>query len=432
MPKKDGYGWDDPLNPPPIEKHSKTKHEVIKSYIKRYIEILTAMPQKDLLRLYIIDGFAGGGFYKDEDNDNKLVVGSPILLYETIRKMEYQVNLSRTKKLKIDDHYFFIEKDKKTINCLEYSLKQKNISSPNIHILNEDFVVALPKVINHIKNYKRQRKPRCIFILDQYGYKDVPLNYLNQIFVEFPESAEVVLTFSTDTIVNYLSEDEKFKTAMKRVGLEDIFTDDQIIQYKESANARLLIEQQIYDQVACKCGAKFFTPFFIKSKKSRRSYWLIHLSNHPKARDEMCKIHWSLENHFVHHGDPGLNSVGIGLEKSLHMILGYSDAHSDQEMQGSFEFIFDDNAEKRTKVALSAQIPGLLNHNKPISFGELIVRTCNGTPANTDHYKAVIYELFKNKEITLVNKQGNLARIRSPSGISDEMGILIPKQIGLF
>jgi hypothetical protein len=301
-----------------------------------------------------------------------------------------------------------------------------------MHVINEDFVVALPKVITHIKGYKRQRKPRCIFILDQYGYKDVPLNYLNQIFTAFPDSAEVLLTFSTDTIINYLSEDEKFKTAMKRVGLEDIFTDEQIIQYKESAQARLLIEQQIYEQVMVKSGAKFFTPFFIKARKSRRSYWLIHLSNHPKARDEMCKIHWKLENHFVHHGDPGLNSVGIGLDKSLNMILGYSDTHADQQMQDSFEFLFDDNAESRTKLALSTQIPRLLNPNDPISFGDLIIKTCNGTPANTDHYKSVIYELFKNNEVNLINANGNTARIRSHHGVSEEIGILLPRQIGLF
>ncbi|NVJ65366.1 MAG: three-Cys-motif partner protein TcmP [Gammaproteobacteria bacterium] len=428
MPAKHGYNWEVPV----IEKHSKVKHDVIREYLTRYIEVLTSMPHKELLRLYVVDGFAGGGWYKDEDDYNKIVYGSPILLHNTVKKVETRINFSRTKKLNIEDHYFFVDIDNSALQSLKYVLKENNITLDRKHLINKEFTTALPDILNFIKNYKNQRVPRCIFLLDQYGYKNVPLHSLNTIFTTFPNSAEVILTFSTDSIINYYNESDTFMKGMQKVGLEDIFTINDIKNYKESPQARLIIEQRIYDEIGLRSGAKFFTPFFIKSNKSSRSYWLIHLSNHPKARDEMCKIHWSLQNHFVHHGNAGLNSVGIGQEKSLEMILGYSSAESKHEAQLGFEFLFDDDADARTRAALITDIPKLLKHDKPVSYNELVASTCNGTPANTDHYKKALYTLHKHKQIVILNEHGNPARIRSESGVDSDKTIVLPKQIGLF
>lgn len=57
------YDWQVGHTPPPLDEHSAAKHSVFRSYVQRYIEILTSDPRHDGLNLTLIDGFAGGGEY---------------------------------------------------------------------------------------------------------------------------------------------------------------------------------------------------------------------------------------------------------------------------------------------------------------------------------------------------------------------------------
>ncbi|MGD0075927.1 MAG: hypothetical protein ABSD31_16525, partial [Candidatus Binataceae bacterium] len=58
------YDWMIGQAPPQLEAHSAAKHDVFRSYIGRYIEVLTSNPRRDALSLTLIDGFAGGGEYE--------------------------------------------------------------------------------------------------------------------------------------------------------------------------------------------------------------------------------------------------------------------------------------------------------------------------------------------------------------------------------
>ena len=64
MSKKKPYNWSDSRKPPLLQPHSIAKHEVIEAYLERYLEVLTADPRQDALRLTIVDGFSGGGMYR--------------------------------------------------------------------------------------------------------------------------------------------------------------------------------------------------------------------------------------------------------------------------------------------------------------------------------------------------------------------------------
>ncbi len=427
MPKKLGYNWNDPSSPPVLEEHSKVKHDVIRYYLERYISVLCSDPRHDGLRINLIDGFSGGGHYRSEI-DSSLVDGSPLLLINTVKNMERKIQLERKKPFRIHDRYYFIEKNKATFESLKTVLSQNNINTklPNYLLFNDTFVKILPSILSNIQT--RSSRGRCLFLLDQYGYSDVPLAALNLIFSSFPDTAEVILTFSTDSIVNYLSNNERFMKAMYKVGLEGIFSCDKVKEFRESPNARLIIEQELYKEICLKSGARYFTPFFIKSRKSHRSYWLLHLSSHPKARNEMCEIHWQYNNNFVHHGGAGLNGVG-GLE----MVLGYDPKLNDLANQNSFEFVFDDDANSRTYDCLSEEIPTLLSYDEQLTFSKLFSETCNGTPANAEHYRKAIYNLYAQGVIQILSSSsGRLKRPKGPSGVKDDSVIVLNRQIGLF
>lgn len=427
MPRKSGYRWEDKNNPPVLEEHSQVKHDVIKFYLERYISVLCSDPRHDCLRINLIDGFAGGGRYISE-LDGCVVDGSPLLLVKTIREAESLIKRQRTKPFRIHDRYYFVEKNRQAFQCLHAVLKENGINTDNqkYQLFNKDFTKILPVILSNI--HTRSNRARCLFLLDQYGYKDVPLSTLNLIFATFPSTAEVILTFSTDTIINYLSTNDNFMTAMSRVGLDDIFSCDKVKKFRESPKSRLVIEQELFKEICLKSGARYFTPFFIKARKSSRSYWLIHLSGHPRARNEMCEIHWQHSNNFVHHGRAGLDGIG-GLE----MILGYEPKLNDFVDQDAFEFVFDDDASARTRDALFEDIPALLSYDEPLTLSKLFSETCNGTPANVEHYKQSIFDLYSCGAIQILSPNGDkLKRPRGPSGISDDSVILLSKQAGLF
>ena len=71
------YSWmNDEI--PLIEPHSIVKHEVIKRYINQYINTICKNPRVQQMKLVVVDGFCGGGIYKDQNN--KEVLGSPFVI----------------------------------------------------------------------------------------------------------------------------------------------------------------------------------------------------------------------------------------------------------------------------------------------------------------------------------------------------------------
>lgn len=86
MAKKKKYDWVIGGKPPPIDAHSIAKHRVLKRYLYRYIQILTANPRIDQLRLNLVDGFSGGGLYS---NGSETLPGSPLILLDTVQEVSF-------------------------------------------------------------------------------------------------------------------------------------------------------------------------------------------------------------------------------------------------------------------------------------------------------------------------------------------------------
>jgi len=414
MPAKKGYDWSDLLNPPTLDRHSSVKHEIICEYLSRYIGVFTKNPMVDKFRINLIDGFAGGGRYRSPVNSD-IVPGSPILLLRTIKEAEARVDSARIKPFSIEAHYYFVEIDKGAINHLDLALQENGFDrQQNINILHKGFLQALPEIAKHIQ--KKSRKPRNIFILDQYGYKDVPPATIRKIFEMFPSGTEVLLTFSTDSLINHLSRDDECVKRLERYNLEGILKHPDLQDSIEVKQSRLLIEQLLYEEIQSQCGASFYTPFFIMSRSSNRAYWLIHLSSHPTARNEMLLTHWQSQNSFVHHGRQGLS-----------MMLGYDPTFEAVADQETFDFYFDDNADQRVLNALMDDIPKFLENKKVFSVKDLVFMTCNTSPATLAQYKNALFKLQQQKILKILTAAGKLRR--SPSSISFDDGILVENQL---
>ena len=71
------YSW---LTGAILGEHSKRKHKVVGEYVARYLAVRCQLPQQSRFKLAIVDGFAGGGRYKDGS------FGSPLIFVDELRK----------------------------------------------------------------------------------------------------------------------------------------------------------------------------------------------------------------------------------------------------------------------------------------------------------------------------------------------------------
>ncbi|MEN1341844.1 three-Cys-motif partner protein TcmP, partial [Pseudomonas aeruginosa] len=86
MAKDEKYKWNISTGTyPQIDPHSKIKHKIIQDYIRSYITVVMSNQMIPRIGISIIDGFCGGGIYKDDDGIG-IHYGSPIIALETVRK----------------------------------------------------------------------------------------------------------------------------------------------------------------------------------------------------------------------------------------------------------------------------------------------------------------------------------------------------------
>ena len=106
--KKEKYTWAIGKPLPNLDEHSQAKHRIISDYIQRYVEVYMSNTSIEGLRLSIVDGFSGGGKYRDILT-NETVDGSPFVILNAIKEVEERINKDRIKRRSIDAHYFFID-----------------------------------------------------------------------------------------------------------------------------------------------------------------------------------------------------------------------------------------------------------------------------------------------------------------------------------
>ncbi|MEW5904933.1 MAG: three-Cys-motif partner protein TcmP [Pseudomonadota bacterium] len=416
------YDWGD--GPDVIRQHSIAKHRILQSYLAAYFRTLVSSPNQDILRLTLVDGFAGGGLYYHNDTQ-ELVKGSPFIFLEATKEAEYLINKDRRKPVRLDVSYFFVEADRNAHMHLDKVLREEGYAAElgnAIQLKRAKFQDEADKIIEFIK-HKSPRNGRSIFVLDQYGYKDVPTPIIQKIFSNLP-SAEVILTFGVDSLLNFANDKKLTHDLLGEIGISQPWQGKSLEEIKSSdRDWRYFIQSALYKELVSQCGAEYFTPFFIRNKKGHGDYWLIHMSQHHRARDVMTEVHWSNHNYFIHYGGAGLN---------MFQMVGYDPDHdNDFKRQPGLGFEFDNIAKEASISALMRQVPRLIySHDEGVSFGELFAKTCNTSPASATIYREAIEKLIEEKIIEVIGDDG--AHRRSGLQVKAKDQILPPRQRGIF
>lgn len=397
-----------------IKQHSVAKHEVLRAYLVQYIQTLVVSPHQEELKVTLVDGFAGGGIYKHEASGDA-VLGSPFVMLEAAKEAEFLINQGRQKPLRMNIDYFFVEKEREAFGLLSKTLTREGFNGrvgQDINLIHSKFEDKLSDIKGFISK-KSPRIGRSIFFLDQYGYKDVPTPLIRDILQEFPAS-EVILTFAIDALINFVNDEDVSKNLLQKIGIPEPLKGRTVDDIKNNeTDFRLYIQSCLYQELVAACGARYYTLFFIRTT-GHGDYWLVHLSQHPRARDVMTQVHWNKNNNFIHYGGAGIK---------MFEVLGYSaDRDEAYRKQANFGFCFDDPASEKSSATLMEQLPHIIfAHHEGISFGELFATTCNSTPADAAKYKEALARLVSQKEITIVSPDGSNRHKATTIGDKDQL-----------
>ncbi|HUZ97525.1 MAG TPA: three-Cys-motif partner protein TcmP, partial [Edaphobacter sp.] len=327
-----------------------------------------------------------------------------------------------------DQEIVVTQADRTAAACLRLALTQRGYSDridKDLFLLNSEFESNADQLIEHVRR-KMPRSQRAIFLLDQYGYSEVPTERIARIIQSLPGS-EVILTFAIDALLTYFSErSEITRGLLQKMGIPEVLRGRSFEDIKRSeTDWRLMVQSCLYQELVERCQAKYYTLFFIRSDRGHGDYWLIHFSQNPRARDVMTRIHWQNNNHFIHYGGPGLD---------MFRALGYVSKNDDQVIgyQHSL-FEFDEDAKQASTDGLVAQIgPMIYADSDGMTFGELFATTCNLSPASADIYRDAIDILRGHREIEVISSstsKATQARIQDGDRIviSDQRNLFLPR-----
>ena len=397
MGKRPGYDWILGGDLPELGRHSVAKHEVFDRYIAAYIRTLTRNHLKRALNLTIIDGFCGGGRYRLDDAE---VDGSPLRMLAAVERAQAELSAARAMGFEIKADFVFIDANPNHIEFLRDLLDRRGHGhriGRDIKIIQSTFEEACPTVIDAIR--RKGRAHRSLFFLDQYGWSDVTFATVRNIMGQLA-NPEVILTFMVDSLVNLLHDRMSDFRALTAIDYdrEDIKA---LMALKQQKGWKRIIQNTVYNHIQERTGAAFYTPFFIHPEKSNRDYWLVHLSKHHQAREEMGKVHWGMENTFEHFGRTGFNALGF--------IPGV-DVRED-----NFDFGFNDNARTRSETAVLDQLPRLIHDSaksggQPLTKQQIFISRCNDTPVTGDIVDSRLALLRDEKEIVITAADGSIRR----------------------
>jgi len=400
MPHYD-WVWGSP--PPPLKRHSEVKHALLRNYLVEYFLTLVTMPQQEKIQLTIVDGFCGGGLYVNDANQE--VPGSPIVILESIREAAILVNVrqDRRKPILIDVELICIDDCTHALDYLRHVLVERGYEDL---LLQNKVQLVKGKFADHCEaTLKRahERSPksgRALFVLDQYGYNAVPMHCLRDIFARL-KHAEVVLTFYIDALLNYLNQ-ENLAAFEQATGITTSVSAAEIDGLKQSPRWRVHLQSSLYQSLTSQCAAQFYTPFFVRPERGHGDFWLLHLSQHWKARDVMATTHWLHHNHFAHYGKPGFNMFSTGYISKF-----------DDENKLQMGFDFSDVAASVSKETMMEQIPRMLfEGNEGITVEQFFLNLINTTPATRSMVEATLLELHQVGAIQVVDERGDSSRAR--------------------
>ena len=405
------FQWhpDDP--PPPVEEHSKAKLTVLRSYLRAYFDRLNVNPHREVFKLDLVDGFAGGGTFQDGDD---IVSGTPLIMLEEAEAARDRINRGRSKPLQFDCKHYFVDKEAAHTAHLRGVLTDRGyrVDGGAIVVRNSRFEDEANGIIAEIRR-RQPRSGRAIFLLDQTGFSQVELELVARIFRDLP-AAEIILTFAADALVNHLSMTPALIKSAAPLELTEVQIQE-LIEYRNRDGGRALIQRVLRPHIRSVVGSTYDTPFFIRPRRSRRALWFLHLSRHPTARDVMIQRHWDAQNTFEHYGRGDFGMLGWDALQSGALPLFHFEGLEARQMR---EQLLD---------PMARELFGLASES-PITVDAMRHRLANRTAARFTDLDEVVLRLRQEREIEILDSGGKV-RSRALTRLQPDDRIAVPETL---
>lgn len=381
------YSWENGVE---LEDHTRRKHKILREYLARYLTVRCSLPQQTKFRLAIIDAFAGGGRYKCGSP------GSPLIFIEELRAATEGFNLKRKTEgmAPLDIECFLVLNDAEpgTIDILKSNmaplLAAASAEVPKLHIQSVYYDKPFEIIYPEIKSLLEQgRYQNTLFNLDQYGYSDVNIATLANIMASFA-STECFYTFGISSLLSFLSRTDPTLLSRQLEFLGLTPTDLTPLQGLVSKTEWLGAAERLVFEVFGNC-ARYVSPFSINNPDGWR-YWLIHLANSYRARQEFNNVLHKNHSMQAHFGRSG-----------LHM-LTFDPSHD-----GTL-YLFDVSGREAAKRQLLEDIPRLItDFGDAVSVEQFYANIYSMTPAHTDDIHTAIIE---NPDLEVITETGGERR----------------------
>ncbi len=395
---------------PELEEHSKAKLDVLRRYLRSYFDRLAANPARDEFRLDLIDGFAGGGTFRDGDS---IEPGTPLIMLEESDGAQERLNEGRSKPLHFNCKFHFVDVNPDHTNHLRQVLADRGyqVDNEKIVIYDSPFEDVSDNIIADVLR-RQPRAGRAIFLLDQTGFSQVELTLVARIFERLPK-AEVILTFAADALVNHLAGTPAFVQAVAPLKLTEPQIQD-FIQLRDGDGGRALVQRVMRRHIHAATSATYDTPFFIRPRKSRRALWFLHLSRHPTARDVMIQCHWNSFNTFEHYGYGDFD------------MLGWDALNTGTLPLFNFEQLEAEQIRRQLLNSMPEELHALAVDD-PVTVDAMHHALANRTAARFSDLDWVVLQLAQDREFDILGPGGGI-RSRALTRLNPTDRVAIPAQ----
>ncbi len=329
-------------------------------------------------------------------------------LLHAVRATEAELNQKRRKQFRIHAKFFFSDVAEDHVDFLKSDLRKSPFSEDvgkSISVTRADSSSALKNIVSQIRT--ESRKARALFVLDQCGYKDVSMEDIHMILQRL-ENAEIILTFSIDALLNFLTEKQPPTETLQQFGVNTDF----IRSWRSLSNdreSRACAQRFLMNNLHMSSNAQFFTPFLLFSPDENRTIMLAHLSRHQRARDKMLGVHWDQQNSFYHYGSGGLYQLGYDMRR-----MDYDD--------GLFSFRQEDKHAMREQ--LQNKLPGRLfkvMSGSSVTVEEFLRAVGNETAAQNEDILDVLRQMAASRDIEIQGPDGKVRRPKTKPSLGDRL-----------
>jgi three-Cys-motif partner protein len=380
---------------PKIEPHTKIKHLLVESYLEDWVKTIIGKCKFGAGQITIIDGFCGGGVYKDSDHSSW--EGSPLRIIRAVESSWREVQEQKPYQ-NLDIAYRFIDARKEHTQCLELQIREAGfgeiLDSGRCEIITQKFEDYLEPCLNWLK----VRKGYSFFFLDPFGLVDLPAM-----------SAAILKLGKSEVLLNHMQHDGIIRPVgwHREWGDVDKFLAERNLanHYKWMENfdaLPVLTQQSLLHDSALKIFRDLSKPRFAWTfafmKDIAVYYYLIHLSNNPTAVSVMRKVLWKYNNleYQYHYGTFGM---GYRTVEALNKNLKTIDIHETnvQECQNHLRESLD-----RLLHETSDQLP----------FQQIFERTIEQNPATKEYYMDVIHQMNLDGDLEIIRDDNTHKKAR--------------------